>query len=49
MCKETGAEKTARCAALALKVFEDCMKLEGDTYTCLDSMQKAYMRCINGP
>jgi hypothetical protein len=35
------------CAKKALKVYEDCMKVEEDTYTCIGVMQRYYLKCIN--
>jgi len=40
--------KESACSAYALKVFDDCMKLEGDTDLCLESMELAFEYCMGG-
>ncbi|MBX3131692.1 MAG: RHS repeat-associated core domain-containing protein [Polyangiaceae bacterium] len=46
--RESEAAKRARCSQHALRVFEDCMKHTGDTHKCLGSMDRAFLRCMNG-
>ena len=44
---EATGGKEALCTAAALAILEVCMRTTGDLYVCIDSMWRAYLRCIN--